>query len=175
MFLSNFEICYYFVSMKKIYLLAVLLLIFIIPVFGQETDIHEHEHHNYHIGIGFAGTHISGEQGIAPGFHLHFLRQVGESRNWGLGLGFETLKKENLHNSVNFLANYHPFQFLSLNAGPGLVFEKHDNKTEISPAFHTEAVLEFDLNEIHIGPMVGFGFDKEDTHFSLGIHVGFGF
>lgn len=162
--------------MRKIFLLIILNCLFIIPVSSQEKgNEHIHEHHNYHIGIGFAGSHISGEKGIDPGFHLHFLRQIGEQRNWGVGVGFETLIKDNLHNSVNFLVNYHLFHFVSLNAGPGLVFEKLNDKTEIAPAFHTEAVFEFDLNEIHIGPMVGFGFDKEDSHISLGIHLGFGF
>jgi hypothetical protein len=66
------------------------------------------------------------------------------------------------------------FDFLSFNAGPGLVFGSHDGETEILPAFHTEAVFEFNLGGIHIGPMAGFGIDKEESHFSVGVHLGFG-
>ncbi len=104
---------------------------------------------------------------MAPGFHLHFLRQLGEEQKWGLGLGYEAIIDENVHSGINLLANWHPVKFLSFNAGPGLVFGKHDSESEILPAFHTEAVFEFDLNKIHIGPMVGFGIDKEESHFSV--------
>jgi hypothetical protein len=56
-----------------------------------------------------------------------------------------------------------------------LVFGKHNGETEIFPAFHTEAAFEFNLGRIHIGPMAGFGIDKEESHFSVGVHVGLGF
>jgi len=150
----------------------------ILNVSGQEKEVnhtHVHDDHKYHLGFGVAGTYLTGEEGLAPGFHLHFIRQLGEEQHWGVGLGYEAIIEENLHSSINLLANYHPFDFLSFNAGPGLVFGNHDGETEILPAFHTEAVFEFDLNRIHIGPMAGFGIDKEESHFSIGVHVGFGF
>jgi hypothetical protein len=56
-----------------------------------------------------------------------------------------------------------------------LVFGIHNGETEIFPAFHTEAVFEFNLGGIHIAPMAGFGIDKEESHFSVGVHVGLGF
>jgi len=137
-----------------------------ISVAGQDIDDdqdHQHDVHKYHLGFGIAGAHLSGEEGLAPGFHLHFIRQLGESQNWGLGLGYEAIVEENLHSGINLLANYHPFDFLSFNAGPGLVFGKHNGESETLPAFHTEAVFEFDLHRIHIGPMAGFGIDKEES------------
>lgn len=147
-------------------------------VFGQEHNNehhHLHDQHKYHLGFGIAGAYLTAEQSLAPGFHLHFLRQIGEEKTWGFGLGYEAIIDEHMHNGINLLANWHPFDFLSFNAGPGLTFGKHEGTTEISPAFHTEAVFEFDLNKIHIGPMAGFGIDKEESHFSVGVHVGFGF
>jgi hypothetical protein len=167
----------FFIKNKSLILFIVLNLIFL-SVSGQH-DEHEHQHlhdfHKYHLGFGVAGAHVLSTNGISPGFHLHLLRQLGDERNWGIGLGYEAIVEENLHNGINLLANWHPVDFLSLNAGPGFTFGNHDEKIEVSPAFHTEVVFEFNVGNIHIGPMAGFGIDKEESHFSLGVHVGFGF
>lgn len=136
---------------------------------------HELDPHKYHIGIGFGGAHIFSENVQAPAFHLHFLRQLGHHNQWGLGIGYEAIADEHWHNGLNLLVNYRPVRFLSLLAGPGLVIGKHDGKTEVLPAFHTEAVFEFNVGGLHIGPMIGYGRDKEDNHISVGVHVGFGF
>jgi hypothetical protein len=64
--------------------------------------------------------------------------------------------------------------FISFNAGPGVVFENEDGEKEILPALHAESVVEFTIADFHFGPMVGFGINKEHTHFSVGIHLGFG-
>lgn len=170
--------------MKSLYICKLSIILFclfnfIIPeISGNErNDDHNHLHdqHKYHLGFGVAGAYLTNEQKIAPGFHLHLLRQLGKEQKWGLGLGYEAIFKDNLHSGINLLANWHPIKFLSFNAGPGLVFGKHDGESEILPAFHTEAVFEFDLNKLHIGPMAGFGIDSEELHFSVGVHVGFGF
>lgn len=143
----------------------------------QHDDGHKHLHddHKYHLGFGIAGSYLSIEQAVAPGFHIHFIRQLGTEKKWGVGLGFESIIEENIHSNFNVLGNWHPVDFLSLNAGPGMVFAKHEGETEILPAFHAEAVFEFNVGGIHLGPMLGFGIDSEETHFSLGVHVGFGF
>lgn len=148
-------------------------------VSGQQKQDHDHKHlhddHDYHLGFGVAGTYLSVEQAVAPGFHIHFIRQLGHEKQWGIGLGYEAIIEENIHSSINLLANWRPFDFLSFIAGPGLVLAKHEGETEILPAFHTEAVFEFNVGGIHLGPMLGFGIDTEETHYSLGVHVGFGF
>lgn len=136
---------------------------------------HEFDPHKYHIGIGLGGAHIFSENVQAPAFHLHFLRQLGHQNQWGLGIGYEAIADEHWHNGLNLLLNYRPLRFLSLLAGPGLVIGKHDGKTEVLPAFHTEAVFEFNAGGLHIGPMIGYGLDKEDSHITVGVHVGFGF
>lgn len=167
-----------FQSKMRFIVFVFFMSVFVIKVSGQHDDEnhdHLHDHHKYHLGFGVAGAYLTGEDGLAPGFHVHFIRQLGEEQHWGIGLGYEAIIEENLHSSLNLLANYHPFDFLSFNAGPGLVFGNHDGETEILPAFHTEAVFEFNLGGIHIGPMAGFGIDREESHFSLGVHVGFGF
>jgi hypothetical protein len=162
----------------RFFVLIAFITVLVFKVSGQHTDDdhhHLHDSHKYHLGFGIAGTYLTNEAGLAPGFHVHFIRQLGHEKQWGIGLGYEAIIEENIHSSINLLTNWRPFDFLSFNAGPGLVFGSHDGETEILPAFHTEAVFEFNLGGIHIGPMAGFGIDKEESHFSLGVHVGFGF
>lgn len=155
------------------------LLVF--NVFGQDVEysdrdhIHVHENHKYHVGIGVSGTHFLEEKGLAPGVHLHAIRQLGLEKNWGLGLGYEVVVEEKLHNTITLMGSYHFFDFLSLTAGPGLVFGIHEGKKELYPAFHMELVSEIERGQFHIGPMIGAGLDKEHSHISFGIHGGFGF
>ena len=141
----------------------------------HDDDHHLHDVHKYHLGVGVSGAYLTGEQILAPGIDLHLLRQLGEEQNWGLGLGYEVILKENIHNNISLIGNYHAGKYLAINAGPGITFSKHDGQTEVSPALHAEAVLEFDVGRIHIGPVAGFGLDKDESHFSLGVHVGYGF
>lgn len=156
-----------------------IFFIFLIFQGSAQHDYHEHNHndaHKNHLGIGGAGAYLPNEDVLAPGFHLHYIRQFGHEKQWGLGAGFETILDDHTHRGLNFLVNYRPIPFLSLNAGPGVVFAKHEGETtEVQPAFHTELVLEFDVFGVHAGPMIGFGIDPEETHFSAGIHIGLGF
>ncbi len=155
-----------------------LLLLLLFSASAQHHHNHAHHMHaddnKYHIGFGVAATHIIKEGGLAPGVHLHFIRQFGHHNRWGLGLGYEAILDGHLHNGINLLANYHPLKQLSIVAGPGIIFSEHDGKHEILPGFHTEVIYEFSLGKLHIGPMAGFGIDSEDAHISVGVHVGIG-
>ena len=152
------------------------LLLIISNKISAQVEISDHEkEHKNHVGLGFAASHIPETQGLKPGFHVHYLHQLGQSEHWALGVGYEGVINEQLHNGINLLLNFRPVHKISLNAGPGLVFEKHEGKFEVTPAFHTEAVFEFEINNIHLGPLVGYGFDKDDSHFSFGVHLGYGF
>ena len=161
---------------------AIIFLIFFLFAFSSysQVDHLEHEHtvrdagHTWHIGLGLSSAKIAGEQAMDPGIHVHLMRKLGNESNWSLGMGYEGLKGENWHNGLNVLLNYRLLEFFSLNAGPGIVFEKAEAKNEVKSAFHTEGVFEFHLAGFHLGPMFGLGFDSEHTHFSLGIHLGFG-
>lgn len=158
-------------------LMVSLGVILSLTAFTQEDHSHEHstDLHKNHFGIGAAAAYLSTENVFAPGFHLHYIRQFGHEKQWGIGAGYEAILDEHIHNGVNLLLNYRPVHFISLNVGPGVVFGKHESEFEVQPAFHTEAVFEFDILDIHAGPMIGFGIDPEETHFSMGIHVGLGF
>jgi len=141
----------------------------------NHTHNHRHDEHKFHIGVGAGIASFSGEQDLHPSLHLHLLRKLNVESKWSLGIGYEGIKgEEEWHNGLNLLVNYRLFHFISFNAGPGIVFEKHDGENEILPALHAESVVEFTISDFHFGPMVGFGINKEHTHFSVGIHLGFG-
>lgn len=159
----------------RINLLLLISGIFSFSLYAQHAHDHRHYPHNYHFGVGVAGAKILSEDLLAPGFHIHFIRQIGHHKQWGIGLGYDAIIDEHWHNGVNLLLNYRPVKFLSLLAGPGLVLGNHEKEFEILPAFHTEAVFEFYIKGLHVGPMVGYGRDKEDSHFSVGFHFGIGF
>ncbi len=159
--------------MKHFYgfIFFILFITMSFPVYAQH--IHN-ESHDYHIGFGFSETKFTGEEGLKPGLHIHFIKSISTEGHWGVGLGYEGVKSESWHNGMNLLLNYRPVEFFSVNLGPGIVVEKVDGENEVKPALHVESVFEYDISKIHLGPMVGFGFDKEHTHFSFGIHIGFG-
>jgi hypothetical protein len=163
--------------MKHILIAGLLVFLFYITP-AQNNHNHEHHQHadvhKYHVGVGGAATYLISESKFAPGVHVHFIRQFGHQNRWGLGLGYETIFDEHQHNGVNLLVNYHPLKHLSVNAVPGIIFTEHDGEKERKPAFHTEAVYEFNVGKLHLGPMVGFGFDEEHSHFSVGVHAGMG-
>ena len=140
----------------------------------------DHDHvirddHKYHIGIGGTGALITHERGIKPSLHFHFVRQLGENRTWGVGLGYESILEKQLHQGVYILLNYHLFENLVVNIAPCFTFGKHNSESEINPAAHLEAVYEIEAGLFHFGPMLGFGIDPGDAHFSAGLHIGFGF
>jgi hypothetical protein len=162
----------------------ILLIVFFLGIYFNSSaqhnhdldhDHHSHDEHKSHFGVGAGFASFSGEDGLEPSLHVHLLRKFNTESNWSLGLGYEGIKgEETWHNGFNLLLNYRPFKIISFNAGPGIVFEKEDGKNEILPAFHAESVVEFTFSDIHFGPMVGFGINKEHTHFSFGLHLGFG-
>ena len=159
--------------------LAVLVFAFSLPLAAQDSRSpatgHADDPHLYHLGMGLAAAHIFSEKGLAPGFHVHVIRRLDRRARWGIGLGYEAIVDREWHNGLTLMASYSPLSFLSLQGGPGLVISRHDGKTEALPAFHVEAVFEVEWRGVHLGPMIGYGFDKEDSHVSAGIHAGVGF
>jgi len=161
-------------------ILLLVTLFWMIPLLGaagepEHGHVHQDDLHRFHLGFGTAATQVIGESGIAPGLHLHVIRQFGEERRWGVGLGYEAIVDKHLHNGLNLLLNVKPLERLAFNIAPGISFGKHDGETEVLPAAHFEAIYEFDLAGIHLGPMIGAGIDREDAHLSVGLHIGLGF
>jgi hypothetical protein len=124
--------------------------------------------------VGTTAIKLSDAEGLYPGIHLHALKSIGKTQKWQLGLGYENVLTEKIHHTFNIPIGYNLFDKLMLIAGPGLSFEKHQGANEFGLNGHIEAVYEFEFKHFHLGPMIGFGFDREHSHFGIGIHLGFG-
>lgn len=164
---------------NKLILPVTIFIFFSSQLLAQNNHSHDHNHdhdpHKYHMGLGLSAAKVLNEDIVAPALHLHFLRQFGHYHQFGLGLGYEAIASDDWHNSINLLFNYRPIQILSFLAGPGISFGKHDGHYDVLPAFQSEIIFEFNLLGLHVGPVIGFGFDNHDSHISAGIHIGFGF
>lgn len=136
---------------------------------------HQHEHHyNYELGISNGVVYNSTEKELAYGAHVHFIRTIGESKKLGIGIGYERIFDDHKHNALNIILHYRPVEHLSLNLAPGVIWLDSE-KNSLKPAMHLEGLYEFELGRFHIGPIIGIGFNTEDLHTSLGLHLAIGF
>ncbi len=93
---------------------------------------------------------------------------------FGIGLGYERIFDEHKHNTFGVVASYRPIDPLSLNLSPGVTYEGSESD-HLDFALHVEATYEFEISNVHIGPVFEFAYDPEDYHLSLGLHIGYGF
>lgn len=150
----------------------IVIFIFLLLVFPLAAQEHNHDHSEYHLAAGIGGTYLFSENRVMPGIHFHAMKNLGHK--FSAGLGLETLVDEHSHYSVTLLAGYSPIENLIVEAGPGLTFSKHENDWEQSLSAHIECIYEINLHYFHVGPMVGLGIDHDETHATLGIHLGIG-
>jgi len=162
-------------SPRQILLILSLLLNFSVAK-AQETgdhDHHEHEHHKNEISVGAFPVYLLNEKELTYGLHLHYTYNFPKSKA-GIGLGFEKIFDDHKHNSLNIFLSYRPVENLHIGLGPGLAFEGHKINQAVF-AMHLETAWEFIIHNFHVGPMLGFGIDKNDMHMGVGIHFGVGF
>ncbi|MCW0484772.1 hypothetical protein [Gaoshiqia sediminis] len=156
----------------KITILTVLLF------FGQlvyaQDHPENHDHHRNHVGFGLGATSIFAENNLAPGLHVHYSYRLSDHSPFSLGVGYEAILDKHTHSTVTGLLGYELGRIL-ISAGPGVTFGKEDGETHRSLSGHLELAYEFSVGDFHLGPMAGFGFDREESHASVGVHVGFGF
>ena len=156
--------------MKKI----ILFIFYISILVGQ--IVHEHSHgHNNELGVGL---------GIVPGYegeennlgiHLHYVKGLGEHNHFGIGLSLETILDEHQHNSVSLLGLYHFDNGFTIAYAPGILFSEQNGHSETQFTQHFEFYYEFELEKFHIGPQFDIGFEDDDIHYMIGIHLGVDF
>lgn len=160
--------------MNKISLKSLLVIVFGIitaPIYAQELN-HE-DHHKYELGIANSLVYIPNDKESAYGLHIHLVRNIEHSK-LGVGIAYERIFDEHGHNTIGLVGSYNLFDSLHISFTPGVTFE--DNlPSDLKFAFHAETSYDFKLGNIHLGPLVEFAFDPEDYHFSLGLHIGYGF
>jgi hypothetical protein len=150
-----------------------IIVLFTSSTFAQNiehTDYHDH-HHN-EIGIANAVVYSLSEKSASYGLHFHYIRSISESR-FGVGLGYERVFDEHKHNTFGLVVMYRPIERWSFSVSPGLTVEDRDTDARFS--VHIETAYEFEFKDFHIGPVLAFAHDKEDVHFSTGLHIGYGF
>ena len=149
----------------------VLVIAMLFPTQGKAGD-HDEHHHVHEIGsveVGLSNSlvYILGEQNFAYGLHVHGIYTFAETP-FALGLGYELIAGEHLHQTIGPMFCYRPTDPLNLCLAPGGTFEE-DN---IALSVHAETTYEFELHGVHFGPTLGFAYNSEDTHLSLGLHTG---
>lgn len=159
--------------MKSKYLGTVILLLFSIPGFSQSgSEHHDHIHtHNNEFAVANSWVYFISEKESSYGLHFHYIRMLRDS-DFGLGLGLERIFDEHRHYSANVSLNYIVNDKWKFGIAPGISFE---GKSAVKPALHLESAYEINLRGFHIGPMIEYAVDNEDSHVSIGIHIGLGF
>ncbi len=153
-----------------------LIFISLFFVFNKlSAQDHNHDHEVNHLGIGFGVTSFFEEGHSAPGLHLHYMHRLNSHSPFSIGGGYEAILGDHEHHSLTGLLGYSPFDRFSIKVGPGLTFANENEHKEVKFSGHLELMYEFELGDLHLGPMLGFGYDGEETHGAVGIHVGFGF
>ncbi|MEE4197844.1 MAG: hypothetical protein V2I54_09375 [Bacteroidales bacterium] len=156
--------------------LSVFLFSAMISVAQDHSHDHRHEHAHQIFEIGFSNGAVYNvfEKEVAYAAHIHGVLFIGENRRYGFGLGYERIFDEHQHNAINIIFHYRPGNHLVLNLAPGIVWLSSQNKP-VKPAMHIEGLYEFDFGRFHLGPILGIGFNPEDFHASLGVHLALGF
>lgn len=139
----------------------------------SSTEHGNHEHHQNEIGIANAPIYFIKEKTFSYGLHLHYIHKLGESK-FGLGAGYERIFDTHGHNTFGLVGCYSPVDKLSLTLSPGITLEDV-NPGVVNFALHFETVYEFEIKNIHLGPVFEFAYDPEDYHISVGLHIGYGF
>lgn len=157
--------------MFKLLLLFSLLTLLSISSFAQ-VHVHGSDHHKkFEIGTAENLVYALDDKEFAPGFHFHGIWSVSEAI--GIGAGYEGIFFENYHQAVTVFGQYTFHDFITLAAGPGIIFPNQEHSTA-SLIAHLELSAGFDLGKIHLGPSIGLAIGEE-KHVSLGLHFGYHF
>ena len=165
--------------------IAVYSLVFVFILGGQtlmaqehdsEDGHHQHQHHHHasnEIGLANNLVYLGEEGEFAYGLHLHYLRNIGDSR-FGVGLGYEQIFDDHLHRNLGIVGSYRIVHGLFLNISPGITF-KGRIEPEKTFALHLEATYEFELGPFHLGPVLEYAVSEHGYHLSGGIHLAYTF
>ena len=157
---------------------SLILLLCCVSTYGTDVQTtnsiaHHHEHHHNEMGLGTALVIVPSEKEIAPGIHLHYLRKIKKSK-FALGVGYEKIFDDHGHNVFSIVGNYELFNRLNLAFSPGVAF-RNSEKNNFAFVTHLETSYEFDLWDFHLGPMAAVSIGSGELHYSLGLHLGYGF
>jgi hypothetical protein len=140
---------------------------------SEQESKSEHEHHRHEIGVANSPVYFINEKKVNFGLHMHYLYSLAGTK-FGVGVGFEQIFDEHEHRTLGVVFSYRPVDKLTLIASPGVTTEQ-DERDNYRFALHLESTYEFEIGDLHLGPVFEVAYDPEDIHISLGIHIGVGF
>jgi len=138
----------------------------------EHTEAH-HEHPKNEIGLANHLVYLAHDKEFAYGLHIHYLRAFQGSK-FGAGLGYEQIFADHSHKTLDVIGSYRPVDHLYFQLSPGIVFIGAEDPA-VRIALHLETTYELELNHIHLGPALGFAYNSEEYHVSIGMHLAFGF
>ena len=155
--------------------LLLFLLFFCRILFAQNHEHSEshHEHPKNEIGLANHLVYLTHDKEFAYGLHIHYLRAFHGSK-FGAGFGYEQIFADHSHLTLGVIGSYRPVEHLYFQLSPGIAFIDTENPA-VRFALHLETTYEFELNHIHLGPALGFAYNSEEYHVSLGLHLAYGF
>ena len=142
----------------------------------SKSHLHEDHgrdgHNKSEIGLALAPVYFFDEKELSAGIHFHYTYNFPDTK-FGLGLAYEHIFDKHKHNFVGLEGAFRPVHPISVSFTPGMTFEgEHFSKGEF--AFHVETGYEFELKNVHLGPVLEFAWHSEGYHASVGVHLGIG-
>lgn len=142
---------------------------------SYDEHSHDHAHAEWEVALASGGILLLAEEEFALGLHLHLLRRIPRWERLSLGLGVETILDEHTHLNSAIVAKVDLWKGLGLALSPGILFLKEGNGWEREFSSHFEVLYEFNVGNIHLGPVLGYSSSQHDSHIMLGLHLGLGF
>ncbi len=159
------------------------VLLFIITSFSvgliaqshDHDSAHTHLHKKHEISLALGAASLFSENKVAPAIHLHYVRGIALDNRLGLGLAAEAILEEHKHYALAAVVEYKFNSGLVVGYAPGLLMLIEETETEYAFAQHFELAFEFDLNKVHLGPLLELGIEPHGVHLLYGIHCGIDF
>ena len=99
--------------MKNILLLLIASPLFCFSQHNHDDENHSHEDHSH-----------KNEISIVAGIHLHYIKGIGESNNFGIGVGLETILDEHKHYTLSAVFKNRIYKGIVIAVAPGLLLRK---------------------------------------------------
>lgn len=142
---------------------------------NQEHAYHDKHPHNHEISLALGVIPVTESDQAAMALHMHYVKGLGASKRFGLGLGSEIIFDEHKHYTLSLVSHYRIYKGLTFAYAPGILFVEEEGESETLFAQHLELAYEFVLGRIHLGPIVDFAWDRHGEHYMAGVHIGTAF
>ena len=154
-------------------LILILIFLFSIQLYSQESEEKEEkqiEENFFEIVVSGVYVYTPESGNFDPS--IEALLTYWLSEKWGAGIGYSLVFEdhERVGNEILTVASHKPWEFLTVNFGPNFSLANSEKDFEVSA--YLEGELNFDIGNIHFGPVLGTLIGEEFRIFG-GFHLGF--